>query len=238
MQPGGDAGLGDFQCWARQLLRQGLVHSEDVQSWRSTFLDVEGGGRGQYLVSAADSTWRTLVVWVPLARKNAAAQSSTPVKPAALSDDEQEAEDAQQAEPERQLTVASFGPHLVRHEPVTAFAKEWAQKLPLPRAWLPVLIADVWRDQQVALFGRQAKHCKRLGFRDVDPVTHALLPLPGRGRPSRQAAAAAPPLNALDGANYMRNLYSLMLTHKKESGSNYFTSSTAILTCTPECTQM
>ena len=48
VQPGGDADLPDFQCWARQLLSQGLVHADDVQSWKSTFLDVEGGGRGQY----------------------------------------------------------------------------------------------------------------------------------------------------------------------------------------------
>jgi hypothetical protein len=66
--PGGDSSLPDFQCWAAVLLQRGLVHPEDVQSWRSTFVDVEGGGRGKYLVSAAGSTWRTLVIWVPLVK--------------------------------------------------------------------------------------------------------------------------------------------------------------------------
>jgi hypothetical protein len=69
VQPGGDPNLPDFQCWASLLLQRGLVHPDDVQSWRSTFVDVEGGGRGKYLVSAADSTWRTLVVWVSLRRE-------------------------------------------------------------------------------------------------------------------------------------------------------------------------
>jgi hypothetical protein len=41
-QPGGDAALPDFQCWAALLLRQDLVHPDDVQSWRATFVDVEG----------------------------------------------------------------------------------------------------------------------------------------------------------------------------------------------------
>jgi hypothetical protein len=92
---------------------------------------------------------------------------------------------------------------------VTEFAKDWADKLSMPRAWLLVLIADVWRDCQVALFTRAAKHCKRLDFRDVDPVTHSLLPQPGRGRRPKKTGVV--PFNALDGANYFRNLYSLML---------------------------
>ena len=64
-QPGGDATLPDFQTWARSLLDRGLVHPDDADAWRTTFIDVEGGGRGQYILSAADCTWRTLVVTVP-----------------------------------------------------------------------------------------------------------------------------------------------------------------------------
>ena len=213
MQPGGDSSLPDFQCWAALLLRQGLVHPDDVQPWRSTFVAVEGGGQGKYLVSAADSTWRALVIWVPL-RRGAAPQVAAVQQQEAGEDDEE----AKDSVPGRQLTIASFGPHLTRHEPVTEFAKAWAQKLPMPQAWLPVLIADVWREQQVALLTREAKLCKRLGFRDVDPITNSLMPLPGRGRRPKNVAAA-PARNALDGANYFRNLYTLMLgkdvTHER-----------------------
>jgi hypothetical protein len=214
VQPGGDADLPDFQCWAALLLRQGLVHPDDVQSWRATFVDVEGGGRGKYLVSAADSTWRTLIIWVPLRREvapqAAAVQQQQPVEAAEAAEvNNFDDDDIDESEPARQLSIASFGPHLTRHEPVTEFAKDWADKLPMPRAWLLVLIADVWRDCQVALLTREAKMCKRLSFRDVHPVTHSLLPLPGRGRRPRNAIVA--PFNALDGAHYFRNLYSLML---------------------------
>jgi hypothetical protein len=213
-QPGGDADLPDFQSWAALLLQQGLVHPDDVQSWRSTFVEVEGGGRGKYLVSAADSTWRTLVIWVPLHREAvsaaAAVQQQQPAEAAEAAEvNASDDEDTDQSEPARQLSIASFGPHLTRHEPATEFGKDWAAKLPMPRAWLLVLIADVWRDCQKALLTREAKMCKRLGFRDVHPVTHSLLSLPGRGRRRRNAIAA--PFNALDGANYFRNLYSLIL---------------------------
>ena len=122
VQPGGDATLPDFQTWARSLLDRGLVHSEDADAWRATFIDVEGGGRGQYILSAADSTWRTLVVTVPC---STVADS-----------------DSDESEP-RQLQHASFGTHVVQHSFETDFAQEWAQKLKSPRAWLPLLIADV-----------------------------------------------------------------------------------------------
>eukprot|EP00953_Heterococcus_sp_UTEX-ZZ885_P007851 4717-Heterococcus_DN1.PRE.1 len=226
VQPGGDSNLPDFQCWAALLARRGLVHPDDVQSWRSTFVEVEGGGRGNHLVSAADSTWRTLVVWVPIHREGppqaapqaAAAQQQQPFETAAAAEvNDSDDEHTDSSEHERQLSIASFGPHLTRHEPETEFAKEWADKLPMPRAWLPVLIADVWRDAQCSLY-HKADHCKRLGFRDADPVTHKLTPLPGRGR-RRKTATGARSLNALDGANYFRNLYSLMLgkdvTHER-----------------------
>jgi hypothetical protein len=213
VQPGGDADLADFQSWAASLLQRGLVHPDDLQSWRSTFVDVEGGGRGKYLVSAADSTWRALVIWVPLHREaapQAAVQQQESAEPAAAAEvNDSDDENIDASQPDRQLSIASFGPHLTRHEPVSEFAMEWADKLPMPRAWLLVLISDVWRDCQVALSTRQANHCVRLGFRDVDPVTHKLLPLPGRGRRPKNAAAV--PFSALDGANYFRNLYTLML---------------------------
>eukprot|EP00953_Heterococcus_sp_UTEX-ZZ885_P007902 4743-Heterococcus_DN1.PRE.1 len=216
-QPGGDPGLPDFQSWAASLLQRGLVHPDDVQSWRSTFVDVEGGGRGKYLVSAADSTWRTLVVWVPLLREvapqaAAKAPQQQPAEPAAaagVNDSDDEDTDASEPASGRQLSIASFGPHLTRHKPVTEFATEWFEKLPMPQAWLLVLIADVWRDVQVSLY-QKPDHCTRLGFRDVDPVTQSLIPLPGRGR-RQKVATEAVPLNALDGANYFRNLYALML---------------------------
>jgi hypothetical protein len=214
VQPGGDPGLLDFQSWAALLLQRGLVHPDDVLSWTSTFVDVEGGGRGKYIVSAADSTWRTLVIWVPLRpaialQAAAKAQQPQPAEVEEGSDFDDGDTESDSSEQERQLSIASFGPHLTRHEPVTEFAKEWADKLPMPRAWLPVLIADVWRDQQGALFTRRASNCERIGFRDVDPVTRRLLLLPGRGRRPKNAVKA--PSNALDGANYFRNLYTLML---------------------------
>src|SRR5687768_10439103 len=49
VQPGGDPDLVDFQLWARTVLDQELLHPDDADTWRSTFIDVEGGGRGKYL---------------------------------------------------------------------------------------------------------------------------------------------------------------------------------------------
>jgi hypothetical protein len=128
VQPGGDTELLEFQCWAASLLQRDFVHHpDDMQSWRSTFVDVEGGGRGKYLMSAADSTWRTLVVWVPLGREAASLAAAVQQQESANSDNADEAdEDSDELEPERQLSVASFGPHLTRHEPVTEFARTWA----------------------------------------------------------------------------------------------------------------
>ena len=59
VQPGGDATLPEFQTWTRSLLDSGLVHPGDADAWRTTFIDVEGGGR--------DCTQRTVMVPVPCA---------------------------------------------------------------------------------------------------------------------------------------------------------------------------
>ncbi|KAG5184704.1 hypothetical protein JKP88DRAFT_289784 [Tribonema minus] len=46
-EPGGDAGLDNFLNWARLVLDAGLVHPDDAHMWASTFIEVEGGGRGR-----------------------------------------------------------------------------------------------------------------------------------------------------------------------------------------------
>lgn len=51
---GGDPCLQDFQTWAKQQLRTGKVHPDYADAWRTAFVDVEGGGHGQLVVSAAD----------------------------------------------------------------------------------------------------------------------------------------------------------------------------------------
>jgi hypothetical protein len=98
VQPGGDATLPDFQTWAHNLLARGLVHPDHADAWRATFIDVEGGGRGQYLLSPADSTWRTLVVTVPCATPDSDSDS-----------------DGRDDEP-RQLQHACFGAHVAQNK--------------------------------------------------------------------------------------------------------------------------
>ena len=51
---GGDPDLLDFQAWARTILHRRLVHPRDADAWRAVFVDVEGGGHGQLVVSTAD----------------------------------------------------------------------------------------------------------------------------------------------------------------------------------------
>eukprot|EP00903_Cladosiphon_okamuranus_P005592 g5564.t1 len=51
---GGDPDLPDFRAWARTMLRRRLVHRNDADAWRAAFVEVEGGGHGQLVVSAAD----------------------------------------------------------------------------------------------------------------------------------------------------------------------------------------
>ncbi|CAN0348840.1 unnamed protein product, partial [Ectocarpus sp. 4 AP-2014] len=50
---------------------------------------------------------------------------------------------------------------------------------------------------------------RRFGFRDVDPLTGAFMDSRVGGRPKKGVKRAPP--NALDGGNYFRNLYSIML---------------------------
>ncbi|KAG5179802.1 hypothetical protein JKP88DRAFT_325850 [Tribonema minus] len=223
LEPGGDASLDNFLDWARLVLGAGLLHPDDAHMWASTFIDVEGGGRGRYLISAADSTWRTVLIWAPViqgnhtdcARRLAHAQpdagADTGAGACASETGRDEDHSCCSEEQQELLAIASFGPHLVRHEPATEFAKLWAQRLPMPQAHIAIIIADVWRDQQLVLFHRRANHCERLKFRDVHPVSNQLLPLPGQGRRKKSADSSAPLLNALDGENYFRNLYSILL---------------------------
>lgn len=217
-QPGGDASLADFQTWARSLLDRGLVHPEDTDAWRATFIDVEGGGRGQYILSQTDCTWRTLVITVPCATPDDSdsgdASGSDDDSSSASSGDSDD--DSDTPDEPRQLQHASFGTHVVQHSFETQFAQEWAEKLTSPRAWLPLLIADVWRDSQLELL-QQPKHPKRYGFRDVDPATQQFIALLGRGRPSATTAPAL--MNALEGSNYFRNIYSLLLQEDVSHGT-------------------
>ena len=201
------------------LLDRGLVHPDDADAWRATFIDVEGGGRGQYILSAADCTWRTLVITVPCTTPDSDSSSDDSSDSSDSGDSDNGSDssssdsgDADSDTPDepRQLQHASFGTHVVQHSFETEFARQWAEKLTSPRAWLPLLIADVWRDSQLELL-QQPKHPKRHGFRDIDPETGLFVPLPGRGRPSASAAPPAHQRNALDGSNYLRNLYSLLL---------------------------
>jgi hypothetical protein len=74
------------------------VHPDDADAWRTTFIDVEGGGRGQYILSAADCTWRTLVVTVPCTTPDSDSDS-----------------DGRDDEP-RQLQHACFGAHVAQNK--------------------------------------------------------------------------------------------------------------------------
>ncbi|KAG5189672.1 hypothetical protein JKP88DRAFT_301020, partial [Tribonema minus] len=223
--PGGDPYLPDFLSWARSLLESGRVHPDDEAAWRFAFVDVEGGGRGKYVISAADSTWRTMVSWVPahLAVPPSLQQADgtkvvrlwqLPLRAGGSGDlrpwfEPADAAAANSADDGvyRQLSVASFGQLRPQYEPVTAFAKKW--KALLPESCLAILIADAWRTRQLQLFLRRS-HCHRFGFRDVDPETHEFIPSAPPGRPAGSARAVSA-RNALDGENYFRNLYSLLL---------------------------
>ncbi|KAG5185655.1 hypothetical protein JKP88DRAFT_311408 [Tribonema minus] len=205
--PGGDPYLPDFLSWARSLLQSGRVHPDDEAAWRFAFVDVEGGGRGKYVISAADSTWRTMVSWVPAHLGVPSSQQQAdgtkvvrlwqlPLRAGGSEDltpwlEPADAAAANTADDEvyRQLSVASFGQLRPQYEPVTVFAKRW--KALLPGSCLAILIADAWRTRQLQLFLRRS-HCHRFGFRDEL-----------RGQVSAR--------NALAGENYFRNLYSLLL---------------------------
>ncbi|CBJ32194.1 conserved unknown protein [Ectocarpus siliculosus] len=49
--------------------RRGLVHPRDAEAWKTAFIDIEGGGQGQLVVSAADDTWRVILCWASAGRR-------------------------------------------------------------------------------------------------------------------------------------------------------------------------
>jgi hypothetical protein len=189
IEPGGDATLQPFLPWASLAMQEGRVHPEDEAAWRFAFIDVEGGGKGEYHISQADSTWRTFITWVQQREHIAVEAEIVTERPA----------------PYRELSIASFGNLPVRYEPATDFGKEWKALLPVG-ASLAILIADAWRDRQLVLFNKPGRR-QRFGFRDMDEQTGTLLPLPARGRGTPQES----PCNALTGMVYFCNLFTVLL---------------------------
>ncbi|CAB1108186.1 unnamed protein product [Ectocarpus sp. CCAP 1310/34] len=184
---GGDPNLYNFQTWARTVLQRGMVHPREAEAWRTAFVDVEGGGLGQLVVSAADDTWRVILCWASAGRRIDVDTHGIPISLVNL-----------------QLNIATFGHRVVRYAPITAFGKKWQEQL--PGACLAVLVADAWRDSQVDLL--KARERRRFGFRDVDPTGAFMISSRG-GRPKKGAPVQNK--NALDGGNYFRNLYSILL---------------------------
>lgn len=86
---------------------------------------------------------------------------------------------------------------------MTEFAIAWQEQL--PGCCLAILVADAWRKSQLILLARERG---MLGFRDADQ-SGAFTKSGGGGRPKIGATPLR--LNALDGGNYFRNLYSLLL---------------------------
>lgn len=207
---GGDPSLENFQSWATRKWRRGLVHPRDADAWKTAFIDVEGGGRGQLVVSAADDTWRAILCWGSAGRRIEVNHEGIPTS---LSNLQVRAGIASPSPSFRELNIASFGNRVVRYEPLTTFGTTWKKRL--PGACLAVLVADTWRDCQVELLKRDRR---RFGFRDVDPVTGSFTISIGGGR--RREGATEPLRNALDGDNYFRNLYSVLLG--RDVGSEEF----------------
>ncbi|CAN0585943.1 unnamed protein product, partial [Ectocarpus sp. 12 AP-2014] len=145
------------------MLRRRLVHRDDADAWRAAFVDVEGGGHGQLVVSAADETWRVILCWGSRGRRIDVNQHGIPTS---LVDLQVRAGVTSEDPRFRQLNIASFGHRLVRYDPLTEFGVIWKERL--PGACLAVLVADSWRDCQVGLLARDRR---RFGFRDVDPLT-------------------------------------------------------------------
>ncbi|CAM9601814.1 unnamed protein product, partial [Ectocarpus sp. 6 AP-2014] len=110
---------------------------------------------------------------------------------------------------------------------LTEFGVIWKERL--PGACLAVLVADSWRDCQVGLLARDRR---RFGFRDVDPLTGAFMDSRAGGR-SKKGVKRAPP-NAMDGGNYFRNLYSIML--ERDVGSTEFSAWLSGEECVPAVT--
>jgi hypothetical protein len=102
------------------------------------------------------------------------------------------------------LHIATFGNLCVRYDLETAFAREWQQKL--RGACLAIAVADAWRDRQLELLHSKRYRCE---FRDIDPATGAFIPLAKGGRPRKGELPRSIVSNALEGANFFRNLYSL-----------------------------
>ncbi|CAB1108591.1 unnamed protein product [Ectocarpus sp. CCAP 1310/34] len=140
-----------------------LVHPCDADTWRATFVNVEGGGHGQLVVSAADETWRVILCWGSRGRRIDVNQHGIPASPVDL----QVCTGVTSEDPcFRQLNSASFGHRLVKYDPLTEFGSTWKESL--PGTCLAVLVADSWQDCQVDL---RARDRRRFGFRDVDPLT-------------------------------------------------------------------
>ncbi|CAB1096640.1 unnamed protein product [Ectocarpus sp. CCAP 1310/34] len=139
--------------------------------------------RGMLVVSAADDTWRVILCWASAGRRIDVDTQGIPISLVNL----QVRSGVDSQSPFfRQLNIATFGHRVVRYAPITAFGKKWQEQL--PGACLAVLVADAWRDSQVDLL--KARERRRFGFRDGAPVQNK---------------------NALDGGNYFRNLYSILL---------------------------
>ena len=199
---GGDPSLGNFQRWAMRMLQRGMVHLVDAEAWRTAFVDVEGGGHGQLVVSAADDTWRAILCWASAGRRIDVDHQGIP---ASLINLQVRAGINSESPHFRQLNIASFGHRLVRYEPLTAFGITWKERL--PGACLAVLVADAWRDCQIDLLTRERR--RRFGLRDADPTTGAFIVSAGGGRRKEGVTRVTP--NALDGGNYFRNLFSILL---------------------------
>ncbi|CAB1101988.1 unnamed protein product [Ectocarpus sp. CCAP 1310/34] len=103
---GSDQSLENFQSWARRKWRRGLVHPRDADAWNTAFIDVEGGGRGQLVVSAADDTWRTILCWGSAGREIEVDHEGIPTS---LSNLQVRAGIDSPSPSFRQLNIASFG---------------------------------------------------------------------------------------------------------------------------------
>lgn len=53
----------------RRCCREAWFTLVALEAWCAVFVDVEGGGRGQLVVSAVDETWRAILCWVSTGRK-------------------------------------------------------------------------------------------------------------------------------------------------------------------------
>ena len=98
------------------MLRRRLVHPRDADAWRAAFVDVEGGGCRQLVVSAADETWRVILCWGSRDRRIDVNQHGIP---ASLVDLHVRAGVTSEDPHFRQLNIASFGHRLVRYDPLT-----------------------------------------------------------------------------------------------------------------------